>query len=215
MARIFYYKTLLLADWVQKRESVSIGGDPAIFGQSTYASTAPVEDQGANSSYTVNLDVLLYRGFSGAETVDAFVKRQIQFSTSLKNIKPEAGHFVVIADDDTDATTCTGSVAAGSPATIPLAADIALSAGELAFISNGTSYEIITVGSYQESPAEISTSTTIALSNGDPVCRLNWYLPNCYLMGEITVGGEEGAGNQITNAIALTLQGVDDPVYQT
>ena len=188
MARIFYYKTLLLADWVQKRESVSIGGDPAIFGQSTYASTAPVEDQGANSSYTVNLDVLLYRGFSGAETVDAFVKRQIQFSTSLKNIKPEAGHFVVIADDDTDATTCTGSVAAGSPAT---------------------------VGSYQESPAEISTSTTIALSNGDPVCRLNWYLPNCYLMGEITVGGEEGAGNQITNAIALTLQGVDDPVYQT
>ena len=216
--RVFYFKDQKIGDHATAMEEFMVGGQAATFDETVDGDTAAVSPRGGNAKYTIKCPTVLRFGYVSSETQREYRKRRHEFIANIAQRKTGAGALAVIEDDATDATTCTSSTPAATPATIRVAAlPSGLAASDYVMITNSSTKasEIVTVISVDLTNNQFDANTTIEVGNGDAVALVELYVPNAYLQSEVSnKGAGDGHGWLVTDDMLVEFEAVDVPVYR-
>ena len=220
-ARVAFFKTRALGDFINGPETLAYDGDAAEFPKSGWAEMPTVTERAPGTGFTIKLTATYQRGHSGTETQRAFQGRILDAfkgmrdSASFGNGYTVGGSLVIVEDTSSDQTTFVADEASGSGVTVDIAADIGLANSDYAYLldTGQTQSEVTQVSSVTSSSFVASlTNSWTGGTNPDSVYRVLYYFPVAYLTSFPEFPGMIGADNARRD-LEFEFRTVQDPVH--
>ncbi len=218
--RIGYFKTLRLGDVLQGPERIRAKGDDPEVVSPLYGNRGAIIDRGGRSHYEVDAQGALVRGFAGAETADQFMQRKLQFLINVVGVRGYVPSTVygtdgvlAVLSDSSNLHSLTTLIAAGATSIDINSPAPTFASGEHWFITDGTSYEILTTSGSGSSTTIPIVASTYGYAAGAVVFEPTWFLRNAYLLTDTQLEGIDPGSNQGVKEVEFKFMSVEAPEW--
>ena len=216
-ARLAYFKTLKLGDFLQGPEEIEVDYEAPTYVRSGWAEAPGVVEKAPGGSFMYHLRAALMRGHAGAETDRAFMGRKLGFASGLRDVLSFGtgytvlGTLAIIEAEDTDGTTTNGSVTAGDNRTMTLDANIGQAVGDYVLLLSASTYELVEVESV-DSSLVFTADFVNTWADESKAYRLLYYVAQASCQSVPKVTGLAPGTNNASVGLDFTFASASDPV---
>lgn len=226
---VAFYKGLRLGDVVRSVGAPEIQLADSAFEDSLHGNTAAAIERGASARRRVEIEPVLLRGYSAAETSRAFFLRRLDFANDLAayagvHASEPGSRFGKLLYCDQSLGLCTGSATGGTPnaptGSIPAGSDAisfttapsrTVAAGEFLLLVEGSQMELVEV--LTQSGDDFTCDPVVGNYTAAVVgFVVSWWLNASALVGSFKVGEGEQSPNAAKGAV-LTFESAEDFEY--